>query len=165
MLSYVVLNLLYSLRLKHVIIVDVLIISYGFVSRTVIGALVTQIHMTIWFVLCVMFLSLLLALGKTRYDASRSAAPQKKLYVEFIDQLITVVTAGVVMCYSLFTLETDTVEMIFTLPLVLYGTFYYLYIIRVKQNSGAPDEVLYKETPILVTVVLYVTCVIFIRDI
>ena len=165
LLSYVVLNLLYSLRLKHVIIVDVLIISYGFVSRTVIGALVTQIHMTIWFVLCVMFLSLLLALGKRRYDASRSAVPQKKIYVEFVDQLITVVAAGVVMCYSLFTLETDTAEMIFTLPLVLYGTFYYLYIIRVKQNSGAPDEVLYKETPILVTVVLYVACVIFIRNI
>lgn len=165
MLSYVVLNVLYSLRLKHVIIVDVLIISYGFVSRTVIGALVTQIHMTIWFVLCVMFLSLLLALGKRRYDASRSAAPKKELYVKFIDQLITVVTAGVIMCYSLFTLETDTAEMIFTLPLVLYGTFYYLYIIRVKQNSGAPDEVLYKETPILITVILYVACVIFIRDI
>ena len=164
-LSYVVLNLLYSLRLKHVIIVDVLIISYGFVSRTVMGALVIQIHMTMWFVLCVMFLSLLLALGKRRYDISKSAAPQKELYVAFVDQMITVVAAGVVMCYSLFTLETDTAEMIFTLPLVLYGTFYYLYIIRVKQNSGAPDEVLYKETPILVTVVLYVACVIFIRDV
>ena len=164
-LSYVILNLLYSIRLKHVIIIDVLIISYGFVSRTVIGALVTQIHMTIWFILCVMFLSLLLALGKRRYDNSMSTNPQKVLHVEFFDQLITIVAAGVVMCYSLFTLDTDTTEMIFTLPLVLYGTFYYLYIVRVKQSSGAPDEVLYKETPILITVILYIVCVIFIRNV
>lgn len=165
LLSYVILNLLYSIRLKHVIIIDVLIISYGFVSRTVIGALVTQIHMTIWFILCVMFLSLLLALGKRRYDNSISTNPQKVLHVEFFDQLITIVAAGVVMCYSLFTLDTNTTEMIFTLPLVLYGTFYYLYIVRVKQNSGAPDEVLYKETPILITVILYVASVIFIRNV
>ena len=164
-LSYVILNLLYSLRLKHVIIVDVLIISYGFVSRTVVGALVVQIQMTMWFILCVMFLSLLLALGKRRYDFSMSARPQKVLYVEFVDQMITVVTAGVIMCYSLFALETDTAEMVLTLPLVLYGNFYYLYIVRVKQNSGAPDEVLYKERPILLTVIVYVACVIFIRDV
>ncbi len=173
-LSYVVLNLLYSVRLKHVIIVDVLIISYGFVSRTVVGALAVQIPMTIWFILCVMFLSLLLALGKRRYDASSLTNPQRQLpqhiipppiiFVEFIDQLITIAAAGVIMCYSLFALETDTSEMIFTLPLVLYGVFYYLYIVRVKQNSGAPDEILYKETPILITVVLYVACVIFIRN-
>ena len=174
-LSYVVLNLLYSVRLKHVIIVDVLIISYGFVSRTVVGALAVQIPMTIWFILCVMFLSLLLALGKRRYDASTLTNPQKQLpqhiippfpiiFVEFIDQLITIAAAGVIMCYSLFTLETDTTEMIFTLPLVLYGVFYYLYILRVKQTGGAPDEILYKEMPILITVVLYVACVIFIRN-
>ena len=162
--AYVVLNLLYSVRLKHVVIVDVLIISYGFVSRTVLGALVTQIHMTIWFILCVMFLSLLLALGKRRYDISMSTKSLKAILVEFVDQLITIVAAGVIMCYSLFTLDTETTEMIFTLPLVLYGVFYYLYIVRVKQNSGAPDEVLYKETPILITVILYVACVIFIRD-
>ena len=75
--SYVLLNLLYSVRLKHVIIVDVLIISYGFVSRTIVGALAAQIPMTIWFNLCVMFLSLLLALGKRRYDISTSAIPLK----------------------------------------------------------------------------------------
>ena len=162
--SYVLLNLLYSVRLKHVIIIDVLIISYGFVSRTIVGALAAQIPMTIWFNLCVMFLSLLLALGKRRYDALASSAPQNLIYVEFIDQLITIVAAGVIMCYSLFTLETDTIEMIFTLPLVLYGVFYYLYILRVKQIGGAPDEILYKEKPILIAVILYVALVIFIRD-
>ena len=120
--------------------------------------------MTIWFILCVMFLSLLLALGKRRYDASTSTNPRNILYVEFIDQMITIAAAGVIMCYSLFALETDTSEMIFTLPLVLYGVFYYLYIVRIKHNSGAPDEILYKETPILITVVLYVACVIFIRN-
>ena len=55
--------------------------------------------------------------------------------------------------------------MIFTLPLVLYGVFYYLYILRVKQTGGAPDEILYKEKPILIAVILYVALVIFIRDI
>lgn len=164
-LSYVVLNLLYSVRLKGFIIIDVMIISYGFVSRTVLGALASEIQMTMWFILCVMFLSLFLALGKRRYDISTSKIPQKSLHVEFVDQLITIATSGVIMCYSLFTLSTDSSEMILTLPFVLYGVFYYLYIVRVKKIGGAPDEILYKETPILVTVVMYIACVILIRDI
>ena len=162
--SYVVLNLLYSAGLKRLMIVDVLIISYGFVSRTIVGALATQIQMTTWFVLCVMFLSLFLALGKRRHDLATSTIAQRSLHVEFVDQLMTIATAGIIMCYSLFTLSTAR-EMIFTLPLVLYGVFYYLYIVRVKGIGGAPDEILYTERPILITVLLYVVCVILIRDV
>ena len=70
MLSYVILNLLYSTWLKHFIIIDVMIISYGFIIRTVIGAVAVDINMTTWFILCVMFLSLFLALGKRRCGIS-----------------------------------------------------------------------------------------------
>lgn len=163
-LSYVVLNLLYSAWLKHVIIIDVLIISYGFVSRTVIGAVAIDVEMTTWFILCVMFLSLLLALGKRRYDISTSEIFQKSLHIEFIDQLMSIVTAVIIMCYSLFSINTDKNDMIPTIPLVLYGIFYYLYIARVKQSSGAPDEILYKERPILITVTLYIIYLIIIRN-
>ena len=68
-------------------------------------------------------------------------------------------------CYALFALNTpDKSKMIFTIPIVLYGLFYYLYIVRVKNSGGAPDVALYKEKPILMTVLIYVASIIFIRN-
>ena len=80
---------------------------------------------------------------------------------------MTIVTAGVLMCYALFVMDNSTRDrqaMIITLPLVIYGVFYYLYIVRVKHSGGAPDEALYREKPILTVVLLYVFIVIVARN-
>ena len=170
-LSYVILNLLYTVKLKHVVIIDVMIISYGFVSRTVIGAVAVNIDMTTWFILCVMFLSLFLALGKRRHELlsvkniSDGRQVLQQYSVEFIDQMMSIVTSAIIMCYSMFTMTGDNIEMAFTIPLVLYGMFYYLYLVRVKRSGGAPDEVLYKDKAILLTVSLYIFYVIAVRNI
>lgn len=175
-LSYVVINVLYTIKLKHLVIVDVLIIAYGFVVRAIAGAVTIDRPMTMWFVLCIMFLSLFLALGKRRYELwslennhLQEARDVLKYYsIELIDQLMTIVTTAVILCYALFAMDANTknsIAMILTIPLVMYGVFYYLYVVRVKHSGGAPDEALYKEKPICITVLLYVFYILLVRNV
>ena len=174
-LSYVLVNIAYTVRLKHVVILDVMIIAYGFVVRAIVGAVAISVAMTAWFLLCVMFLSLFLALGKRRHELfslkeNKLAEGRKVLAfysLGFIDQLMTIVTAAVLMCYSLFTMDPATENgrvMALTIPLAIYAMFYYLYVVRVKHEGGAPDEALYRERPILAVVLLYMIAIIVIRN-
>ena len=162
--SYVILNFLYSLILKKIIIIDVFIISFGFVIRTVSGAVVANVPMTLWFILCVMFLSLFLALGKRRYDVFNLPVEKKNFHADFLDKLINIVTANLIICYAFFAVTSDQTNMIFSIPIVLYGIFYYLYVVTVKKEGGAPDEILYKEKPILFTVLIYTVFIILTRN-
>ena len=80
---------------------------------------------------------------------------------------MTIVTAAALMSYVLFAMDpmtNDSFAMMFTIPLVIYGMFYYLYVVRVKRGGGAPDEVLYKEKPILIVVLLYILFIVIIRN-
>ena len=170
LLSYLAVNLLYTIKLKHVVIVDVMIIAYGFVARAVAGALASGVKLTSWFLLCVMFLSLFLALGKRRSELldvqeARIAEGRDvlKFYtLELLDVMINVVTSAMIMSYALFAAENR--EMGLTIPVVLYGVFYYLYVLHVKRGGGSPDEALYKERPILFTVLVYVVYVAAVRS-
>ena len=175
LMTYIVMNIFYTLRLKHVVIIDVMIIAAGFVLRAVMGAVAVGMSMTMWFLLCVMFLSLFLALGKRRYELAavddNSLTEGRKVLqfysVELIDQLMTIVTAVLLICYALFTVDSNTKNhesMPYTVPLTLYGLFYYLYVVRVKRGGGAPDEALYKEKPILTVVLLYFASILVIRN-
>ena len=162
--SYAAINILYTVKLKNLVIVDVLIIAYGFVARALAGACAAGISLTEW-----MFLSIFLALGKRRHELISVKSSQRKVLksysVELIDQMTTINSAALLICYALFALNTsDKSQMIFTIPIVLYGIFYYLYIVRVKNRGGAPDVALYKEKPILITVLIYVAAIIFIRN-
>lgn len=175
LLAYVVMNICYTLRLKHVVIIDVMIIAAGFVLRAIMGAAAVGMGMTVWFLLCVMFLSLFLALGKRRHELAaleeNSLVEGRKVLqfysIELIDQLMTIVTAALLICYALFTMDNNTKNhesMAYTVPLALYGMFYYLYVVRVKRGGGAPDEALYKEKPILAVVLLYFVSILVIRN-
>ena len=161
--------------MKRVVIIDVMIIAYGFVARAVCGAAASGVNMTAWFLLCVMFLSLLLALGKRRYElvelhSSKISEGREVLRyysLEMIDHMMSIVTSGLIMSYALFTMDNSTrnnYAMALTIPLVVYGIFYYFYIVHVKHGGGSPDEALYKEKPILLTVIIYVAYVIWIRN-
>lgn len=170
MLSYAVINIFYTIKLKNIVIIDVMIIAYGFVARAFAGAWASEIYLTEWFILCVMFLSIFLALNKRRHELVSVANSKRKVLksysVGLIDQMITAISASLIICYALFALNThDKSQMIFTIPIVIYGIFYYLYIVQVKNKGGAPDVALYKEKPILLTVLIYVAAIIFIRNI
>ncbi len=172
---YIVVNILYTLYLKHFVIIDVMIISFGFVLRAVMGAFAIEKQMTPWFLLCVVFLSLFLGLAKRRHELlsveqMKVTSGRKVLQfytVDLIDQLISITISLLLICYSLFTIDSNTRNsqlMIFTIPMVLYGVFYYLFLIHVKHRGGAPDEALYKEKPILLVVLLYSVFIIYVRN-
>lgn len=174
-LSYIVLNIFYTVRLKNIVILDIMLVAACFAMRALGGALAASIGMTIWFVLCVTFLSLFLIIGKRRDELfqlssnriKRGRAVLKFYSLELLDQLMTITASALIMCYTLFVVDRNTrdhFEMSLTVPLVLYGVFYYFYAVRIEHRGGSPDEMLWKERPILFTALIYFAYVIFVRN-
>ncbi len=163
--SYVALNLAYTYRLKHVVIIDVFCIAGGFVLRALAGAVVIPVPISSWLYLCTILLSLFLALGKRRQELmllDASASLHRRILQEYstqlLDQMITIVTAATVMAYSLYTFQgtPGNHRLMITIPFVLYGLFRYLYLIYMRQEGGSPEEVLLRDKHILGSVALCV---------
>ncbi|WP_159881726.1 decaprenyl-phosphate phosphoribosyltransferase [Paenibacillus puerhi] len=167
---YGVLNIAYSLKLKHVVILDLMIIASGFVIRAIGGGLVIGVSFTPWFLLCVFLLSLFLAIGKRRHELlllESSKASHRQVLEHYseplLNQMSGIVTTLCIMCYSLFTFMSGrTVYLMWTIPFVLYGIFRYLYLIHVLGKGGKPDALLFEDKGILTTVVLFGAAVIII---
>ena len=170
---YVVTMIAYSLALKNVVILDVLIVAMGFVLRAVAGALAIDVAFSSWLLVCTLLGALFLALAKRRHELTLladGAAGHRRILGEYspylLDQMIAVVTASTVVSYALYTLAQETVDrlgtdrLIWTLPLVLYGIFRYLYLVHQKEEGGSPTRVLLNDRPILVTVALWAASVI-----
>jgi 4-hydroxybenzoate polyprenyltransferase and related prenyltransferases len=169
LLVYFVLNLSYSLHLKHVVLIDVMIIAAGFVLRATAGAVAVHEHLTSWFVLCTLFLSLFLALGKRRHELELfKDQPDKRRKVldqysiKLLDQLMVIVTGLTIMFYALYAASEDH-RMMWSVPFVIYGVFRYYYLIHMRNEGGKPEEVLLTDKHILVTVVLFGIVVIYIK--
>ncbi len=172
-LVYFVTMTLYSLVLKNVVILDVLVVALGFVLRAVAGALAIDEPFSNWLLVCTLLLALFLALAKRRHELTLlagEAAEHRRILGEYspylLDQMIAVVTASTLVSYALYTLAPETVDrfgtdrFIWTLPLVLYGIFRYLYLVHQKQAGGDPARVLLNDRPILVTVALWAAAVV-----
>ncbi|MGM1045178.1 4-hydroxybenzoate polyprenyltransferase [Paenibacillus uliginis N3/975] len=165
---YFVMNVGYSLRLKHVVIIDIMIIAAGFVLRAIAGGLVIHVPFTPWFLLCTMLLSLFLAIGKRRHELvllqNEKGSHRKVLdhySLELLDQFSGIVTTATIISYSLFTFTSGrTIHLMWTIPLVIYGMFRYLYLIHIEKKGGSPDRILFEDMHILVTVLIYVASVI-----
>jgi 4-hydroxybenzoate polyprenyltransferase len=167
-LIYFVLQLAYSMLLKHVVILDVFCIAAGFVLRAIGGAEVIDVPISTWLLFCTMLLSLFLALSKRRHELlllEDDAVHHRKILFEYspylLDQMISVVTASTVITYTLYTVSEDTVSKFgtdrlkFTIPFVLYGIFRYLYLIHQKNEGGSPERVLLNDLPLIICVLLY----------
>jgi 4-hydroxybenzoate polyprenyltransferase len=163
--TYLAINLAYTLRLKHVVLVDVFAIAAGFVLRAMAGAFAVAVHISPWLYLCTILLALFLALGKRRQELVALAGdagahrPILALYTpQLLDQLIVIVTSSMVMAYSLYTFQGDTGNhrLMVTIPFVLYGVFRYLYLIYVRGEGGSPEEVLLRDPHVRASVVLCV---------
>lgn len=165
---YFAMNVAYSFRLKHVVIIDIMIIAAGFVLRAIAGGLVIHVPFTPWFLLCTMLLSLFLAIGKRRHELhllQHDKGSHRKVLDQYsfdlLDQMSSIVTTATIISYSLFTFTSGrTVHLMWTIPFVIYGMFRYLYLIHIEKKGGAPDRVLLEDAHILVTVILYVISVI-----
>jgi 4-hydroxybenzoate polyprenyltransferase len=174
-LAYVVLLVAYSARLKHVVIVDVLVVAMGFVLRAVAGALVIGVAISGWLLICTILLALFLALGKRRHEVltlAETAARHRPILAEYsaglLDQMIAVVTASTVTAYALYTMSPETVAKFHTsllpatLPFVLYGIFRYLYLLYHRRLGGNPSEVVVHDRALLVNALLWLLTVLLI---
>ena len=174
-LSYFLLNLFYSLYLKHIVILDVMNVAAGFVLRAVAGALVIQVTISSWLVVCTTLLALFLGFSKRRHELillEDSAIGHRKILAEyspyFLDQMIAVVTASTVVAYAFYTLSPEVMEkldtkyMDLTIPFVLYGIFRYLYLIHQKKEGGRPTRMLLTDKPILINILLWLVAVFLI---
>lgn len=163
LIGYFALNVAYSFKLKHLVIFDIMTIAVGFVLRAIGGGLVIEEELTSWFLLCIMLVSLFLAISKRWHEAHlQDASPGAHRKVlqhyttELLSQLKTIVTTATIICYSLFTFTSGhSSNLMWTIPLVIYGIFRYLYLIHVKGAGGSPEKVLIEDKPILLTVALY----------
>jgi 4-hydroxybenzoate polyprenyltransferase len=167
---YFLLNVLYSLKLKHVVIIDVMTIAAGFVLRAIGGGVIIGVPLTPWFLICTMLLSLFLAIGKRWHEfklAEENGVGHRRVLEQYNAQLLgqmsSIVTTATIMSYALFTFTSGrTIHLMWTIPFVLYGIFRYQYLIYVKEKGGSPDKLLFEDKPILLTVVLYAVSVVVI---
>jgi 4-hydroxybenzoate polyprenyltransferase len=170
---YILLTVAYSLWLKHLVLVDVFGISAGFVLRAVGGAVAIGVPVSPWLYVCTILGSLFLALGKRRNElellADGAGTHRRNLdqySVDLVDQLILVVASAIIMAYSLYTFSAENLprdhSMMLTIPLVLYGVFRYLYLVRVKRLGGTPEDMLLSDPGLLGTVAAWCTLTIVI---
>jgi 4-hydroxybenzoate polyprenyltransferase len=172
-LLYLLLNLVYSLVFKNAVILDVLSISLGFVLRAVAGGVVIAVAVSDWLLVCTFLLALFLALSKRRHELTLltdAAAGHRKILAEYspylLDQMISVVTASCLTAYALYTMAPETVEkyktgrLAWTIPLVLYGIFRYLYLVHRKEQGGSPTDMLMTDRPLLIAVALWAAALV-----
>ena len=165
---YVVLLALYSVWLKHVVIIDALTIAIGFVLRVSAGALVIHVPISPWLLVCTILLALFLALSKRRHELvllAEGATGHRRILQEYspylLDQMIGVVTASTLMAYILYATSAETAERFgtsllgLTIPFPLYGIFRYLYLVHQKEGGGSPSELLLADRPLLLCVALW----------
>lgn len=171
---YFVINLLYSRWLKHIPILDVLIISAGFVLRVAAGVtLITVERFSPWLYMITVLFSLYLGLGKRRAEMSllaQGAASHRKVLdgytLPLLDQYITIVSGTTIVAYSLYTFSAPNLpenhSMMLTIPFVVYGIFRYLQLIHTGSAAGSPEEVALTDRPLQITVLLWGLAVIII---
>ncbi len=161
-LFYLVLNTAYSFRLKHVVILDVLCISVGFLVRVVAGGAAIQVPLSSWLILCTLFISLLLAILKRRAELIRlqeGKSSTRRVLEDydpgFLDMLPGPLGAMTIMAYSLYTVDRQTIakfgsrDLILTIPFVIYGVFRYLYLAWKKDQGGDPTGLVLEDKGIL----------------
>jgi 4-hydroxybenzoate polyprenyltransferase len=172
---YLGLNLLYSFKLKEVVIVDVLCVSLGFVVRAVAGAVALGVAISDWLLICTLLLALFLTISKRRHELTslnQEASAHRKILAEYspylLDQMINVVTASLLSAYAFYTTAAETREkfqtdrLAWTIPFVLYGIFRYLYLVHQKEKGGSPSDVLLTDRPLLAAVALWAVAIVII---
>lgn len=169
LLTYVALNVLYSLVLKNVVILDVMTIAAGFVLRVLAGAAIISVPTSEWLIICTVLLSLFLGFSKRRHELTMldaSADNHREVLQHyspyFLDQMIGIVTASTVMSYILYTISEDTIakfgtkNLIYTVPFVLYGIFRYLYLVHKRDEGGDPTRLALTDRPLLLNTILWI---------
>lgn len=151
MVAYMVMNLFYSMKLKHVVIVDAFIIAAGFLLRLNAGGTAAEVELSPWIMLCTFFLALFLAFCKRRAEIDllgEDRGGHRKILLEytprFLDQITVVLAACTVITYAMWTMSKDREEYLYfyTVPFVVFGLFRYLLLVQTQKGGGSPTRVL-----------------------
>jgi 4-hydroxybenzoate polyprenyltransferase len=165
--AYLAINLAYSFKLKHVAILDVMILASLYVLRVGAGVeLIVVRTFSPWLYVFTTFLALFLGIGKRRAelnllaDGANAARPVLEGYsLPLLDQLLSIVSSMTIITYSLYTFSAENLPanhaMMLTIPFVIFGIFRYLYLIQVEHSGGAPEEVLFSDRPLQVALILF----------
>ena len=177
-LVYFLMMLVYSLRLKHIPILDVLILAAGFVLRVHAGTLLIEVErFSPWLYVLMTLLALFLGFGKRRAelgllveeaaDGSQPNGFRKVLdgyTIPLLDQFITIVSGMTIVSYALYTFfRPDTpgnYALMLTIPFVVYAIFRYLYLIQVRLIGGEPEEILLRDRPLQAAILLWAVAVL-----
>jgi 4-hydroxybenzoate polyprenyltransferase len=172
LLGYLILNLGYTFLFKNIPVLDVGCIAGGFVLRAMAGATAAEVSASPWFVLCTLFLSLFLALGKRRHEflllgneGANHCSVLAHYSINLIDQLVTVAGTCTVLTYALYTVASPIVAahrgLVWTILPVIYGIFRYMYLLQIRDEGGTPEDTLLSDRHLLATVALYGAIVIY----
>lgn len=165
---YMFTNIIYCFKLKNVVIIDVMVITLGFVLRVESGSIATGVQVSPWLFLCTILLSLFLGLNKRKSEIitlKDKRSSHRKILEEYsvhmIDKMLTIVTPSILMAYCLYTFSsTQSKTMIFTIPFVLYGIFRYEYLVDKDNVGGKPEAVFGKDVPFLINILLWMMSVL-----
>ncbi len=169
---YMLINLAYTIKIKQVVILDILFIAFGFILRVLAGVALAGVYPSDWLIICAMTLALFLGFTKRRQElvlnqtngsVSRNVLSQYSL--AFLDQMIAVVTACTVIAYALYTVAAETVarfgtrNLVATVPFVLYGIFRYFYLIHQQGQGEDPTTLVLRDKPTLINLLLWLIVV------
>lgn len=158
--AYLGQNVIYSLFLKDVVLVDVLVVGTGFVLRAIAGVVAISVYLSPWLILCTFLLALVLAVGKRRHEletVSNSDETRESLGIytnQELDQLLVVTIAMLLMTYALYTFFHAQTSMMLSLPLAFYGVFRYHHLVHTTAVAGRPEYLL-TDRPMFITLLLW----------
>jgi 4-hydroxybenzoate polyprenyltransferase len=176
LILFFLINVLYSVRLKHIVLLDIFSIAAGFLIRVLAGAVIINVAISSWLILTTMFISLFLAVMKRHSElevvADRSNADTRKVLafysINFADQVATVAAAGVIICYALYTVAERTISvfgtenLIYTTPFVVFGIFRYMFLVYMNKQGENTTQLLISDLQMIITVILYAGVTLFI---
>lgn len=169
-LLYLATTLSYSFIWKHIVILDVMFLSAGFLWRAAAGAVAIEVPVSPWLLTCTAFVSLFFGFNKRRGELvamAERAKTTRKILAEYSHDLVVefqaVTTSGTIISYALYCVQgSPTPWTLLTLPIVMYMVFRYMYLVTARNEGGAPDETLFKDLPILVAGMLYAATVVLV---
>jgi len=165
---FLLINIIYSFKLKHIVLLDIFSIAAGFMIRVTAGALIISVEISSWLILTTMFLSLFLAVMKRRSEIFVTGVDQisaRKVLeyysTNFIDQMATIAAAGVIVSYALYTVSQRTItvfqteHLIYTTPFVVYGIFRYMFLVMTHNKGENTTEIMVTDISTIVNICLY----------
>lgn len=165
LLGYVLMNIAYTLWLKHVVILDVFIIAAGFMLRILAGTLGVDIQPSQWLLLCGLMVTLFMGFTKRRAEIialNEDKVAHRRVLEHYspvlLDKMIVITASGLIMSYSLYTMNADTIRihntsnLIFTVPFVIYGVFRYIYLLHHQRQGGDPSHDLVRDHHLAIAV-------------